>query len=71
MSDESGYYGAYKKHAIEISRDEFLGNYYIMVRSPSGTYCYDGYWRDSADKTMAEAIEEAKIGAGLKKRPIP
>lgn len=38
-------------------------DYYIEVRAPNGCYCYDGFWAGSADKTIEEAIAEAKAGA--------
>lgn len=34
-----------------------------------GTLGYDGWWPDSAYKKPSEAIEEAKYGMCLKKRP--
>lgn len=59
------FYGAYKGHTVDITKDE-LG-FYIIVKDPSGEYCYDGWWRDSFDgsKTIDNAIEEALKGAML------
>jgi hypothetical protein len=36
-----------------------------VVKDAGGYYAYDGYWRDSEDKTMADALEQAKFGACL------
>jgi uncharacterized protein (DUF2461 family) len=64
MSKES-YEGSYKKHAIYIFRDQDTGDWYIQVVAPNGTFAYDGWWASSEDKTIDQAIAEAKDGAQL------
>ena len=58
------FYGWYKGHEIQIDREKESGNYYILVWSDAG-YDYDGWWNDSADASIDEAIEEAKRRAML------
>lgn len=58
----------YKRHQIIVDRRNALSNWYIQVISPDGGYVYDGWWRDSQNKTYVEAIEEGKFGSMLKKR---
>lgn len=55
----------YRKHQILLTRDSDGGDWYIQVIAPNGCYSYDGWWRDSACKTAAQALEEAKRGAML------
>ena len=57
------YWGDYKKHQIHCSRENETSNWYIWVYAPCGSLAYDGYWRDSAGKTIREAAEEAIRGA--------
>lgn len=54
-----------RSHLITVSKDTTDSDWYIRVQAPSGCYAYDGWWRDSADKTKHQAIEEAKRGALL------
>lgn len=63
--------GRYKQHDIRIDRDDHRLNWYITVRAPDGCYVYDGWWRDSAHKTMDDAIFEACCGAMLIAAPQP
>ena len=60
--------GTYAEHDIEIEWDKDRDSWYIIVTSPSGSYAYDGWWSDSEDKTIDEAIEEALDGAQLRPR---
>lgn len=55
----------FKRHRIALTRDGYDKDWYIQVTAPDGGYVYDGWWRDSADKTAAQALEEAKRGALL------
>lgn len=55
----------FRGHEITIERESRTENWYIRVIAPNGMKDYDGWWRDSADKTVAEAFEEAKRGAQL------
>jgi hypothetical protein len=57
--------GRYKQHDIAIERVGGNRNWYIRVRSPSGIYAYDGYWTDSAHRSLDDAITEACAGACL------
>ena len=55
----------FKGHDINVSKDSLSANWYIRVIHPNGSKLYDGWWRDSANATWQEAIEEAKRGAML------
>lgn len=55
----------FKGHHIHGTQDKPGRDWYIRVTAPSGSYAYDGYWRDSAGKTADEVLDEAKDGAGL------
>lgn len=55
----------FKKHEITVERESRKDNWYIRVTAPCGSYAYDGWWSDSASKTVKEAFEEAKRGAQL------
>jgi predicted RNase H-like HicB family nuclease len=69
MSDEFNY--TFKRHDIALTRDREDANWYIRVRGPDGLHKYDGYWRESAGKTLKEALQEAKEGALLVSPPSP
>lgn len=56
---EPHYWGKYEDHQIHISRQNKKSDWYIWVYAPSGALGYDGYWRDSAGKTIREAVAEA------------
>lgn len=58
-------YTRFKNHGISLTRDRRDEDWYIRVRAPDGCYVYDGWWRDSAEKTAKDALFEAKVGAGL------
>lgn len=62
--DENSFCGRYKQHDIHIDREDGK-NWYIAVQAPSGLYAYDGYWIDSAWKSLDDAIVEACMGAML------
>lgn len=53
----------FKKHQIHLEKESPRKNWYIQVIAPDGRFCYDGWWRDSEDKTEREASAEAKRGA--------
>lgn len=59
------FFGIYKDHTISVHRDRPGSDWYFIVTAPDGSYSTDGWWRDSAQKTMAEAIMESIAGAGL------
>ncbi len=61
---EDEFVGRYKQHDIRIGREDGR-NWYIAVQAPSGLYAYDGYWLDSWNKSMDDAIAEACTGAML------
>lgn len=56
--------GRYKNSDIGITRGA-SGNWYIVVILDSGMRAYDGYWRDSAHRSLDDAITEACTGACL------
>lgn len=60
----------YEDHSILLQKESENDDWYIIVHSDAG-YSYDGWWRDSADKTQNEAFAEALNGACLKKNPTP
>lgn len=47
----------------QIERDSNDDDWYIQVRPSDSGYVYDGWWRDSAHRTMEEAVREAIRGA--------
>lgn len=55
--DRAGYY-------YQIERDEDM-RWYIIVKHPNGGALYDGWWHDSEEKSLAEAVQEAVRGADL------
>lgn len=59
----------FKRHDINVSKDALSSNWYIRVTHPNGSKLYDGWWRDSANATWQEAVEEAKRGALLVPAP--
>ena len=59
------FYGIYKDHTVSVHRDRPGSDWYFIVTDPDGSYSTDGWWRDSAQKTMEEAIVESIVGAGL------
>jgi predicted RNase H-like HicB family nuclease len=65
MADEFSY--TFRRHSIELTREREDRNWYIRVRAPSGLHAYDGYWLDSAGKSLKEALQRAKEGAMLVK----
>lgn len=60
----------FKGHDINVSKDSLSSNWYIRVTHPNGSKLYDGWWRDSANATWQEAVDEAKLGAMLVKPKI-
>lgn len=56
--------GRYKGRDIGITRGA-SGSWYIVVTEESGMRSYDGYWRDSAHRSLDDAITEACTGACL------
>lgn len=62
--EENVFWGEYKAHDIEIFRELSDEDWYIIVHSGRG-YLYDGYFPDSANATIDEAIEEALKGSQL------
>lgn len=50
---------------IDVRRDSDQEDWYIRVAGADGEILYDGWWRDSADKTRVEAIQEAMKGAQI------
>ncbi|MDA8485108.1 hypothetical protein NNO07_18740 [Pseudomonas resinovorans] len=62
-------YGTINDHIIDISRESEEANWYIVVTAPCGMRDYDGWWADSADKTIEEALAEAVNGSCLFELP--
>ena len=59
---EDQFVGYYRKHYIQINREE-EDLFYIIVNAPCGAIDYDGYWDGPIGSTMRDAIEEALISA--------
>lgn len=55
--DRAGYY-------FQIEREGDM-RWYIIVKHPDGGALYDGWWSDSEEKSLAEAVQEAVRGACL------
>lgn len=55
----------YKGFFIEVRRGRWRDDWYIQVMAPAGDMFYDGWWPDSAHRTVEEAIAEAKEGAQI------
>lgn len=58
-------YGTINDHTIEIRRDSEEEDWYITVTAPCGMHDYDGWWTDSAGKTIEQALAEAVHGSCL------
>lgn len=63
--DESDCSARYKGCDISVSRPADDRDWYIHVTDAGGFSLYNGFWRDSAGKTMDEALEEACRGSML------
>ncbi len=63
-SSERSY--TFRGHLIHLQK-EVGKNWYIIVTAPDGCYAYDGWWADSEDSTLREALAEAKRGACIGK----
>ena len=55
----------YNGYEYYIERDEENNNWYIMIRPGEKSWLYDGWWNDSQDKTLEEAVAEGIKGAGI------
>jgi hypothetical protein len=65
MSEEPDeVYGYWRGHLIWVELEP-MGDWYIRVNHPDGGYLYDGWWADSAGKSVADAVAEAFRGAEL------
>lgn len=58
-------YGTINEHTIDIRRESEDQDWYIEVTAPNGMRDYDGWWSDSADKPIEEALAEAVRGSCL------
>lgn len=50
---------------FEIERDGDDEDWYIRVSPTDDSFLYDGWWCDSADKSLREAVAEALVGSGV------
>ena len=62
--------GRYNLHDIGIERDTTNQLFYIIVTHPSGVYDYDGWWEDSEEMTIEEAVVEAIRGAMIDEEAV-
>lgn len=58
-------YSQWNGFDFEIERDDADEDWYIRVSPTDDSYLYDGWWRDSADKSLREAVAEALVGSGV------
>lgn len=58
-------FGTINDHTISIRREGPQDDWYITVTGPAGMYAYDGWWDDSATKSIQEALNEAINGSEL------
>ena len=56
------YIGGYE---FALIKDEDNGCWHIQVRLDGEGYLYDGYWDESENKTLEEAVKEAFHGAEI------
>ncbi len=62
--DKNGLFCQYRGYEFDIEKDlDGNGDWYIQVRPIDGCYDYDGWWRDSSDKSLESAINQAMHGA--------
>lgn len=54
-----------KEFCLEATREDEGSNWYIEVTDEGGYHTYDGYWRDSANRSCAEVLAEAADGSLL------
>lgn len=62
---ETTFFGVYRNHTFDLRQEGPRNWWYIRVTAPCGSYDYDGWWKDSEDKTVDDAILEAMAGAGM------
>lgn len=55
----------YKDCEITLHKLSDEDNWYITVEKGDRGFLYDGWWRDSSNKTTDEAYQEALTGACL------
>lgn len=66
VHDDDEVLAHWRRYEIHVQRYEGVSaDWYITVRVHEAGFIYDGWWRDSEDKTLAEAVEEAFRGACL------
>ncbi|RQM48666.1 hypothetical protein EHZ19_10710 [Paraburkholderia bannensis] len=67
VHDETGIQAYWRDYLIDIELDSVLGVgcWYIRVKHPNGCYVCDGWWSNSEDKTLEEAVAQAFHGADL------
>lgn len=58
-------FGTINGHTISIRRECPQDDWYITVTGPEGIHAYDGWWGESAAKTIQEALNEAIDGSEL------
>ena len=58
-------FGTINDHSISIHREGPHDDWYITVTDPTGIHCYDGWWDNSAGKTIQQALNEAIDGSYL------
>lgn len=52
-------------YIYDIQRDCEDDDWYIRVNPAEHGFDYDGWWSDSEEKTLEEAVREAIYGAGI------
>lgn len=56
----------FRGHEFQLERDAYFNyDWYIQVNLIEHGHTYDGWWNDSGDKSMREAILEACKGSQI------
>lgn len=63
MEFENSLYSECDGYEYQIERDEDNGDWYIQVNPVEHGFLYDGWWSDSADASLRDAVQEAIRGA--------
>ncbi len=68
------FYSQHHGYIVEVERKSTAEDWYIQVRPCDGGFLYDGWWNDSHQKSLRQAVFEAVRGACLTdliRRPAP
>ncbi|CAL8476425.1 hypothetical protein [Caballeronia sp. S22] len=57
--------GYWRDYFIWVTKDKATDDWYLRVNHPDGCYLVDGWWKDSAGCSAADAVARAFKGACL------